>query len=110
MKCEAALENLRVAYWAAGKALEAIRGGRLYRAAHGTFEAYCLEQWDVTPQYAGKLIRSWRIAEKMFESLGQNRTIWKQLFPRGWATDRHGNWSPYPSSTASMPPHCSTWP
>ncbi|MFF2549287.1 hypothetical protein ACFVUY_42935 [Kitasatospora sp. NPDC058063] len=71
VKCEAALENLRVAYWAAGKALEAIRGGRLYRVSHGTFEAYCLEQWDITPQYAGKLIRSWRVAEKVFDSLGQ---------------------------------------
>ncbi|WP_043478238.1 hypothetical protein [Kitasatospora sp. MBT66] len=70
VKCEAALENLRIAYWAAGKALEAIRGGRLYRATHGTFEAYCLELWDISPQYAGKLIRAWRVAEKVFESLG----------------------------------------
>ncbi|MFD5565911.1 hypothetical protein [Kitasatospora griseola] len=71
VKCEAALENLRIAYWAAGKALEAVRGGRLYRASHTTFEAYCSEQWDISPQYAGKLIRSWRVAEKVFESLGQ---------------------------------------
>ncbi len=69
LKCEAALENLRVAYWAAGKALEAIRGGRLYRATHKTFEVYCSEQWDISPQYAGRLIRSWRVAEKVFDSL-----------------------------------------
>ncbi|MEY9961355.1 hypothetical protein [Streptacidiphilus sp. MAP5-52] len=67
VRCEAALENLRIAYWAAGKALQVVRDGRLYRATHPTFEAYCTEQWDITPQYAGRLIRSWRIAEKLFE-------------------------------------------
>jgi hypothetical protein len=71
VRCEAALENLRIAYWAAGKALQVVRDGRLYRATHGTFEAYCQEQWDITPQYAGRLIRSWRITEKLFEYRGQ---------------------------------------
>lgn len=68
--CEAALENLRVAYWAAGKALQAIRDGRLYRATHANFEDYCQEQWDITRQYANQLIRSWRIAQKLFEIVG----------------------------------------
>ncbi|OSZ59280.1 hypothetical protein OQI_17115 [Streptomyces pharetrae CZA14] len=70
VRCEAALENLRVAYWAAGKALQVIRDGRLYRATHGTFEDYCQEQWDITRQYANQLIRSWKIAEKLFEMVG----------------------------------------
>lgn len=70
VRCEAALENLRISFWAAGKALQVIRDGRLYRVTHSTFEAYCQEVWDITPQYAGKLIRSWRIAEKLFEMLG----------------------------------------
>ncbi|WP_097234132.1 hypothetical protein [Streptomyces zhaozhouensis] len=69
-RCEAALENLRIAYWAAGKALQAIRDGRLYRATHGSFEEYCRELWDITPQYAGQLIRTWRITERLFEMVG----------------------------------------
>lgn len=68
LRCEAALENLRFAFWAAGKALQIIRDTRLYRESHDTFEAYCQDQWDITPQYAGKLIRSWRIAERLFDS------------------------------------------
>jgi hypothetical protein len=71
VRCEAALENLRIAYWAAGKALQVVRDGRLYRATHSTFEVYCQEQWDITPQYAGKLIRAWRIAERLFEHRSQ---------------------------------------
>ncbi|MEV5205150.1 hypothetical protein [Streptomyces sp. NPDC053720] len=67
VRCEAALENLRIAYWAAGKALQVVRDGRLYRATHQTFEAYCNELWDITPQYANQLIRTWKITEKLFE-------------------------------------------
>jgi hypothetical protein len=70
VRCEAALENLRFAFWAAGKALQVVRDARLYRATHGTFEEYCLDRWDITPQYAGKLIRAWRVAEKLFEAKG----------------------------------------
>ncbi|MCJ0875242.1 hypothetical protein [Streptomyces sp. AP-93] len=65
--CEAALENLRIAFFAAGKALQVIRDAKLYRESHTTFEEYTLERWDITPQYAGKLIRCWRVAEIAFE-------------------------------------------
>ncbi|NJP65511.1 hypothetical protein [Streptomyces spiramenti] len=68
-RCEAALENLRIAYWAAGKALQVVRDGKLYRATHGTFEEYCHELWDITPQYANQLIKTWRIAERLFDSV-----------------------------------------
>ncbi len=67
VRCEAALENLRIAYWAAGKALQVIRDGKLYRATHKTFEDYCNELWDITPQYANQLIKTWKITEKLFE-------------------------------------------
>lgn len=67
VRCEAALENLRVAYWAAGKALQVIRDGKLYRATRKTFEDYCNELWDITPQYANQLIKTWKITEKLFE-------------------------------------------
>ncbi|WP_424217750.1 hypothetical protein ACN20G_36945 (plasmid) [Streptomyces sp. BI20] len=66
-RCEAALENHRIAYWAAGKALQAIRDGKLFRATHGTFEGYCNELWDITPQYGNQLVRTWRITERLFE-------------------------------------------
>lgn len=68
LKCESAIENLRFAFWAAGKALQVVRDARLYRAQFGTFEEYTQTKWDITPQYAGKLIRTWRVAEALFQA------------------------------------------
>ncbi len=39
-----------------GMALLSIRDRRLYRAEHGTFEAYCRERWGVTKTHANRLI------------------------------------------------------
>lgn len=61
-KCEAAIRNLKLAFWAAGKALWIIRKTELWRE-YETFEKYCLAEWDMTPQYANELVRSWRVAE-----------------------------------------------
>jgi hypothetical protein len=68
VKCESAIENLRFAFWAAGKALQVVRDARLYRARFETFEEYTQSRWDITPQYAGKLIRTWRVAEALFQA------------------------------------------
>ncbi|MFI2764861.1 hypothetical protein ACH5A3_39530 [Streptomyces echinatus] len=68
VKCESAIENLRFAFWAAGKALQVVRDARLYRAQFKTFEEYTQARWDITPQYAGKLIRTWRVAEALFQA------------------------------------------
>lgn len=68
LKCESAIENLRFAFWAAGKALQVVRDARLYREDFGTFEEYTQTRWDITPQYAGKLIRTWRVVEALFQA------------------------------------------
>ncbi|MFE7656341.1 hypothetical protein ACFU6M_26195 [Streptomyces bottropensis] len=65
LKCESAIENLNLAFFAAGKALQVVRDAKLYRGQFDTFEEYTQERWDITPQYAGKLIRTWRIAEAL---------------------------------------------
>jgi hypothetical protein len=66
-KCEAAIETLQFAFWAAGKALQIVRDGRLYRAKYGSFDAYVEERWQMQRNYANKLIRTWRIAEALFD-------------------------------------------
>jgi hypothetical protein len=71
-RCEVAIENLKVAFWAAGKALEIIREGRLYRAEHTSFDDYCWERWHMSRGQADKLIRMWPVAEAMFESMPSN--------------------------------------
>ncbi|WP_146057620.1 hypothetical protein [Streptomyces sp. SM12] len=69
-RCEVAIENLKVAFWAAGKALQVVRDGRLYRAEHGTFEEYVTERWGMSRGQADKLVRMWPVAQAMFESSG----------------------------------------
>lgn len=63
--CEAALDNLRMAFWAAGKALQTVRDGRLYRAAHDTFEEYVDQRWDMSRAQAYRLIEAWPLAERL---------------------------------------------
>ncbi|MER6723381.1 hypothetical protein [Streptomyces halstedii] len=89
LKCESAIENLRFAFWAAGKALQVVRDARLYRAEFATFEDYTQTKWDITPQYAGKLIRTWRVAEALFHSKvggGMETIVSKKLgYAQAWA-------------------------
>jgi hypothetical protein len=63
--CEAALDNLRLAFAAAGKALQVIRDARLYRDSHGTFEDYVEQRWDMSRAQAYRLIEAWPLAERL---------------------------------------------
>ena len=63
--CEAAVDGLRLAFWAAGKALQVIRDARLYRETHGTFEDYVEQRWDMSRAQAYRLIDAWRLAERL---------------------------------------------
>ncbi|MFE0207074.1 hypothetical protein [Streptomyces sp. NPDC058985] len=65
-QCEAAVETLKGAFWAAGKALQIIRDARLYRQNYKTFDDYCWDRWDMNRQNADKLIRAWPIAEALY--------------------------------------------
>ncbi|MFI6158157.1 hypothetical protein ACIBCA_36335 [Kitasatospora sp. NPDC051170] len=67
-RCEAAVDSLALSFWLAGKALHVVRDGRLYRETHETFEEYVQARWGMKRNYANKLIRTWRIAEAVFDS------------------------------------------
>jgi hypothetical protein len=86
--CEAALDNLRVAFWAAGKALQVIRDARLYRDSHGTFEAYVEDRWDMSRPQAYRLIEAWPLAECL-SPIGDtlNESQIRELLP---LAGRHG--------------------
>jgi hypothetical protein len=53
--CEQRIERGLKTFIEVGTALIAIRDNRLYRASHGTFELYCRERWNMTPQHANRL-------------------------------------------------------
>jgi hypothetical protein len=86
--CEAALDNLRVAFAAAGKALQVIRDARLYRDTHGTFEAYAEDRWDMSRAQAYRLIEAWPLAERL-SPIGDklNESQIRELLP---LAGRHG--------------------
>ncbi len=63
--CEAALDNLRLAFAAAGKALQVIRDARLYRNTHDTFEAYVEQRWGMGKSQAYRLVEAWPLAERL---------------------------------------------
>ncbi|MFB4285721.1 hypothetical protein ACBJ59_61415 [Nonomuraea sp. MTCD27] len=89
LTCEAALEGLRLAWWAAGKALQTIRDARLYRADHPSFEAYCASRWDMTRRQADRLIAAWPLAERLrpigLSTLNEGQI--RELLP---LADQHG--------------------
>lgn len=86
--CEAALDNLRMAFWAAGKALQTVRDGRLYRAGYGTFEEYVEQRWDMSRAQANRLIDAWPLAERL-SPMGDkiNERQIRELMP---VSDTHG--------------------
>ncbi len=79
--CEAALDNLRVAFWAAGKALQVIRDARLYRDTHATFEDYVEQRWDMSRPQAYRLIDAWPLAERLSPMGDINERQVRELLP-----------------------------
>lgn len=63
--CEASMEDLRLAFAKAGRALEIIREGRLYRGEYTNFDEYVEQRWGMQRSYANKLIRAWPLAERL---------------------------------------------
>lgn len=63
--CEGALDNARLAFAAAGKALATVQQARLYRNQYDTFEQYTEERWGMGRQYAYRLIAAWPLAARL---------------------------------------------
>lgn len=61
-KQEAVIDRGIRAFLEAGTALATIREQRLYRGSHGTFEAYCLDRWQLSKSYANQIIGAAAIA------------------------------------------------
>jgi hypothetical protein len=72
--CERAVENLGTATWLAGKALQTIRDGKLYRQTHRTFEDYITERWEISERAAYLMIEEWALAERLNQALGKPAT------------------------------------
>lgn len=63
--CESSIEELRLAFARAGRALQIVREGRLYRGQYTNFDDYVEQRWGIQRSYADKLIRAWPLAEQL---------------------------------------------
>lgn len=98
---EAIIERGLEAYREAGLALKRIQKGRQYKPPYKTFEAYCKDRWQMSRDFAYKLIRAAENVDKLStdgpipatESVArelkgtpeQKRVVWNE------AVKRHGN-------------------
>lgn len=64
-QCEAVIEKGMQTFVEVGRALLAIRDGRLYRAVHPTFEGYLDERWDMRQSRAYQLMDAARVIENL---------------------------------------------
>jgi hypothetical protein len=80
--CESSIGTLRLAFWAAGRALQIVRDGRLYRAEYPSFDEYVEQRWEMQRSYAHKLIRAWPLAAKLHPlAPGINEGQIRELLP-----------------------------
>jgi len=80
-RCEQALNGFRKALVVAGKALEVINRGRLYRETHATFADYVLEVWGFKRSQAYRLIEEWPVAVAVSPIGDINEAQARELLP-----------------------------
>lgn len=69
-QCEKAIEKGLGTFVEVGQALLDIRDGKLYRASHKTFDAYCKERWDIGKSHAYRLIEGARTVQAIANAAG----------------------------------------
>ncbi|WP_411132720.1 hypothetical protein [Streptomyces sp. 030-HV] len=79
--CEQALHGFRKALIVAGKALEVINRGRLYRETHATFAAYVWEVWGFKRAHAYRMIEEWPVAVALSPIGDINEAQARELLP-----------------------------
>jgi hypothetical protein len=79
--CEQALHGFRKALIVAGKALEVINRGRLYRDTHATFEDYVTDVWGFKRAHAYRLIEEWPVAVACLQIGDINEAQARALLP-----------------------------
>jgi hypothetical protein len=85
--CEQALHGFRKALVVAGKALEVIKRGRLYRETHGRFGDYVEEVWGFKRAHAYRLIDEWPVAVAVSPIGDINEAQARELLP---VVKKHG--------------------
>ncbi|MFD5820244.1 hypothetical protein [Streptomyces sp. NPDC127038] len=67
--CKAGVDNLRNAFWVAGKSLETMSTAQLHREENPNFAAWVWDNWEISESQLYRLIDEWRVGEAL-ASLG----------------------------------------
>lgn len=67
--CKAGVDNLRNAFWVAGKSLETMSTAELHREENPNFAAWVWDNWEISESQLYRLIDEWRVGEAL-ASLG----------------------------------------
>lgn len=63
--CKAGVDNLRNAFWIAGKSFETMSTAKLHREENPNFAAWVWDQWEVSESQLYRLIDEWRVGEAL---------------------------------------------
>lgn len=63
--CKAGVDNLRNAFWVAGKALETMSTAKLHRGENPNFADWVWENWEISESQLHRLMDEWRVGEAL---------------------------------------------
>ncbi|MFE4540683.1 hypothetical protein ACFRKB_37395 [Streptomyces scopuliridis] len=63
--CKAGVDNLRNAFWIAGKSLETMRTAQLHREENPNFAEWVWGNWEISESQLYRLIDEWRVGEAL---------------------------------------------
>ncbi|MGW1596959.1 hypothetical protein [Streptomyces sp. NPDC002343] len=63
--CKAGVDNLRNAFWIAGKSLETMSTAKLHREENPNFAEWVWERWEISESNLYRLMDEWRVGEAL---------------------------------------------
>ncbi|MET8615871.1 hypothetical protein [Streptomyces misionensis] len=63
--CKAGVDNLRNAFWVAGKSLETMSTAKLHREENPNFAEWVWERWEISESNLYRLMDEWRVGEAL---------------------------------------------
>lgn len=63
--CKAGVDNLRNAFWVAGKSLETLKKAELHREENPNFAEWVWDRWEISESQMHRLIAEWPVGEAL---------------------------------------------
>lgn len=63
--CKAGVDNLRNAFWVAGKSLETLSTAKLHREENPNFASWVWDNWEISESQLHRLMDEWRVGEAL---------------------------------------------